>query len=150
MQWKQVVPYRRTDRRVESKSRFSQLFERAYKPNYKWKNSGNTVPMMALPFSPLHMALRPMSTGRLSIAKNIANYSVDRMARRHKGNEGLGEIVYPLLSTASWTHMSGSIAPLTLKHGTTSKLSALRTWEGTPGTHRTWGCIVPAATLDAF
>jgi len=146
----QVVPYRRTDWRGEANSRFSQLFERAYKPQYKWKNSENTVPMTALPFSPLHITLRPMSTGRLSTAKNITNYCVDRMSRWHKGNEGLGEIVHPLLSTASWTHMSGRIPPLILQHGTTSTWPALRTWEGTPGTHRTWRCIGPAATLDAF
>jgi hypothetical protein len=67
----------------------------------KMKNSENTVPMTALPFFPLHIPLRPMSTGRLSIATNTTNYCVDRMASRHKGIEGLGEIVYPLSSTVS-------------------------------------------------
>jgi len=68
----------------------------------------------------INIPRRPMSTGRLSIAKNITNYCVGRMSRWHNGNEGLGELVYPLLSTASWTHMSGRIPPLILKHRTTS------------------------------
>jgi len=81
----------RTDRRGEANSRFSQLFERAYKPNYKWKNSENTVSMTAVPFSPLHIPLRPMSTGRLSIAKNIANYCVDRWPDDIKEITGWGK-----------------------------------------------------------
>jgi hypothetical protein len=94
----QIVPHRRTDvarLTVAFRNLSNATINQITKKEQREYGADNGSPYLHTPHT------TPAYANRKPVDCEEYHYCVDRMARRHKGNEGLGEIVYPLLSTAS-------------------------------------------------